>query len=141
MNEQRTRQAIRKFSDALVNLESEIATNTGDRKSRNSVLLSFVLLFETVWKALKGALVQQEGIEAASPKEVLRQAFQVGWLGSSDDTWLDMADDRNLVEDTYNEKQAIAIYERVVQRYAQSLQTLKDSLKAKAPNLFEESAL
>lgn len=140
MNEQRTRQAIRKFCDALANLETEITTSTADRKSRNSVLLSFVLLFETVWKALKGLLILQEGVEASSPKEVLRQAFQVDWLGSSDATWLDMADDRNLVAHTYSEEQAITIYERVVQRYAPALRALHEVLKAKAPRLFEELA-
>lgn len=137
MNAGRTSQAIRKFADALLNLEREIATDTGDQKSRNSVLLTFVLAFETFWKVLKFVLFQMEGIDAASPKEVLRNAFQLGWLGEEDVFWLNMADDRNLVAHTYSEQQAIAIYERV-QAYAVALRALFNRLQAKHPDLFTE---
>jgi nucleotidyltransferase substrate binding protein (TIGR01987 family) len=43
-----------------------------------------------------------ERLEAASPKEVFRQAFRAGWL-ASEEPWLAMIKDRNLIAHTYNE--------------------------------------
>ncbi len=112
--------------------------NEGDKKSRNSVLLCFVLSFESLWKALKYLLIEQEGLEAASPKEALRQAYQLSLLGLDDRLWLAMSDDRNLVAHTYNEQQAQAIYERVLQ-YHPAYEQLVQTLQSKYPSLFSES--
>jgi nucleotidyltransferase substrate binding protein (TIGR01987 family) len=138
MNDQRARQAVSKFSTALANLEEEIRTYGGDKKSRNSVLLCFVLAFETVWKALKFILFTQEGVEAPSPKETLRQAYALGWLGSDDTVWLAMADDRNLVAHTYSEQQAAVIYTHVL-NYSQALRALHTHLQQRYSHLFESA--
>ncbi len=131
MNEERLKLALVNFQDALRNLEQELETNTGDRKSRNSVLLCFVLTFEACWKALKFALLVSEGLEANSPKSVFRAAFQTGWLGERDTIWLMMSDDRNLVSHTYNESQAIQIFQHVQQDYAPACRELLTLLQAK----------
>jgi nucleotidyltransferase substrate binding protein (TIGR01987 family) len=76
----------------------------GDRRSRDSVILNFMLAYETAWKALKAALAEQ-GVEAAYPKEAFRQAFRAGWL-AAEEPWLAMIADRNLIAHTYNERTA-----------------------------------
>lgn len=135
MNEQRMKQAIQCFRDALCNLEEEIATYENTKKSRNSALLTFILAFEAFWKALKILLYQREGIDVASPKGVLQNAFQQGWLGQNDTIWMDMSDDRNLISHTYSEDRAIQIYAQV-EHYAVAMRATCDFLKEKHPTLF-----
>lgn len=88
----------------LTALEAALADDAGDRRSRDSVILNFLLTCETCWKALKRALAA-EGIEAAYPKEVFRQAFRAGWL-TAEEPWLAMIEDRNLITHTYDERTA-----------------------------------
>ena len=67
-----------------------------------------------MWKAAQLYLRQVEGLEAGSPKGVIRGSFQVGLL-EDDQTRLapEMTDDRNLTAHTYNETLAEAIYSRI----------------------------
>jgi len=104
MSEEKRLRAVTNFERALSALEAAIAQDSGDRRSRDSVILNFLLTYETCWKALKQALAT-EGLEAASPKEVFRQAFRAGWL-ASEEPWLAMIKDRNLIAHTYNERTA-----------------------------------
>lgn len=90
--------AVDSFARALAALEAALAEDVGDRRSRDSVILNFLLTYETAWKALKAALAE-EGVEAAYPKEVFRQAFRAGWL-AAEAPWLAMIEDRNLVAHT-----------------------------------------
>ncbi|MEN6564659.1 MAG: nucleotidyltransferase substrate binding protein, partial [Veillonellales bacterium] len=70
--------------------------------------------FEAVWKAAQGYLRTVEGMDAASPKGVIRACREVGLLDESEVMLaLKMADDRNLTVHTYNEPLA-AIYERIL---------------------------
>lgn len=104
MNEARRARAVANFGRALAALEQALIEDAADRRSRDSVILNFMLTYETAWKALKAALAEQ-GIEAAYPKEVFRQAYGAGWLGA-EEPWLAMIADRNLVAHTYNERTA-----------------------------------
>jgi nucleotidyltransferase substrate binding protein (TIGR01987 family) len=81
---------------------------------------------ELCWKALKRCL-HVEGVEAYTPKEVLKQAFQNHWL-DSETIWLEMLEDRNLISHIYQESQAIAIYENIP-RYYPELARLLEFLK------------
>jgi nucleotidyltransferase substrate binding protein (TIGR01987 family) len=96
--------AVGNFEHALAALEAALSEDTGDRRSRDSVILNFLLAYETAWKALKPTLAD-EGIDAAYPKEVFRQAFRAGLLGA-EEPWLAMIEDRNLIAHTYNERTA-----------------------------------
>lgn len=78
MSETRRARAVGNLGRALAALEQALADDDGDRRSRDSVILNFMLTYETAWKALKAALAEQ-GVEAGYPKEVFRQAFQAGW--------------------------------------------------------------
>ena len=104
MSDAKRARAVDSFGRALAALEQALAEDAGDRRSRDSVILNFMLTYETAWKALKAALAEQ-GLEAGYPKEVFRQAFQAGWL-RAEAPWLAMIQDRNLVAHTYNERTA-----------------------------------
>ena len=101
MSEAKRVRAIGNFGRPLAALDQALTEDAGGRRSRDSVILNFILTYETAWKA---ALADQ-GIDAAYAKEVFRQAFRVGWL-SAEEPWLAMIEDRNLVAHTYNERAA-----------------------------------
>jgi nucleotidyltransferase substrate binding protein (TIGR01987 family) len=96
------------FRRALARLEEALALPEGDPIGRDVVILRFVLVYETAWKALQRCLATEK-IEARYPKEVFRQAFQAGWL-AREAPGIRMLDDRNLVAHTYNEATAVRIY-------------------------------
>jgi nucleotidyltransferase substrate binding protein (TIGR01987 family) len=104
----RVAQALDNFGRALARLEEALALPEGDPISRDAVILRFVLVYETAWKALQRCLAEEK-IDARYPKEVFRQAYQAGWL-AREAPWIRMLDDRNLVAHTYNEATAARIY-------------------------------
>jgi nucleotidyltransferase substrate binding protein (TIGR01987 family) len=67
---------------------------------RDATIQRFEFVVELCWKTLKRCLLI-EGIEAYTPKEVLKQAFQSHWL-DSEKIWLEMLDDRNLMSHIYS---------------------------------------
>jgi nucleotidyltransferase substrate binding protein (TIGR01987 family) len=75
-----------------------LAESSGDRRNRDSVILDFLLTYETAWEALKQALAA-DGLHATSPKKVLRLAFGAGRL-TAEEPWLAMVEDRNLIAQT-----------------------------------------
>jgi nucleotidyltransferase substrate binding protein (TIGR01987 family) len=108
MPARRIAHALDNFGRALARLEEALALPEGDPISRDVVILRFVLVYETAWKALQRCLAAEK-IEARYPKEVFRQAYQAGWL-TQEAPWIRMLDDRNLVAHTYNEATAMRIY-------------------------------
>jgi nucleotidyltransferase substrate binding protein (TIGR01987 family) len=77
---------------------------------RDAVILRFQYTFETVWKAAKAYLSAIEGVDAASPKAVIRHCRLAGVLDEQDaGLALRMADARNLTAHTYNEVLACEI--------------------------------
>jgi len=81
---------------------------------RDAAIQRFEYSFEAVWKAAQRFLREREGVEATSPKAVVRASFSAGLLDeSSSRRALDMVDDRNLTVHTYNEPLAEAIYSRL----------------------------
>lgn len=75
-----------------------------DEVSRDAAIQRFEYTFEATWKAAQAYLREAEGLDAASPKSVIRASFQAGLLDeASCQAALAMADDRNLTSHTYNE--------------------------------------
>lgn len=71
---------------------------------RDALIQRFEFTFELTWKCAKEYLYIQEGIDAASPKKVIRSCREVGVLTDEEtEHALKMADDRNLTTHTYDE--------------------------------------
>lgn len=79
----------------------------------------FEFSFELFWKTLR-ELLQEEGIQANSPKRVLSEAYTQGWINEHD-SWVALLDARNLTSHVYNEQKAREIYERI-KAYAPMMQ-------------------
>ncbi|WP_416147299.1 HI0074 family nucleotidyltransferase substrate-binding subunit [Salipaludibacillus sp. HK11] len=71
----------------------------------------FEFTIELYWKTLKRVLLS-EGIEANTPKEILKGAFQAGWL-ENEEAWLQMLKDKNLTSHTYVEESALLIVHNI----------------------------
>ncbi|HEX6981601.1 MAG TPA: HI0074 family nucleotidyltransferase substrate-binding subunit [Balneolaceae bacterium] len=85
---------------------------------RDAAIQRFEYTFETIWKATKVYLSEEEGIIANSPKAVFREALTSGLLSDKQvETALKMTDDRNLTTHTYVEEVAQQIFEKLPKYY------------------------
>jgi nucleotidyltransferase substrate binding protein (TIGR01987 family) len=57
-------------------------------------------------------VLQFQGIEAASPRAVIKEAFKIRLIDDGDG-WIDMLEDRNKTSHIYDEAQARAIYDKI----------------------------
>ena len=81
---------------------------------RDAAIQRFEYSFESLWKALRVYLAEQEGIVCNSPKSCLRESLRTGLLSCEEtETCLTMVDDRNLTSHTYIEELADAIFRRL----------------------------
>lgn len=97
---------------------------------RDATIQRFEFAFEAVWKAAKDFLWENDGIDAASPKSVIRACRETGVMNAEETMQvLKMADERNLTVHTYNEKLAVLIHSHLPE-YHQLLQNWFDKMKA-----------
>ena len=81
---------------------------------RDALIQRFEFSFELLWKCAKEYLYVVEGIDAASPKKVIRCCRELGMLDDRQtQEALQMVDDRNLTTHTYDETFAKAVVERI----------------------------
>jgi nucleotidyltransferase substrate binding protein (TIGR01987 family) len=81
---------------------------------RDAAIQRFEFTFEATWKAARAYLLAVEGVDAASPKAVIRACRRAGLLREDEAAAaLAMADDRNLTSHTYDETLAAAIFSRL----------------------------
>jgi len=99
----RFKQKFENFEKALIRLSE--AVNSLDGMSileKEGLIQRFEYTLELAWKTLKEFL-EEEGISAKSPKNVIRHAYALGIIESGD-IWMEAIYMRNLTSHTYNEK-------------------------------------
>jgi nucleotidyltransferase substrate binding protein (TIGR01987 family) len=101
------RNLLRLLGLALSRLDLALA-QPANEFVRDSAIQRFEFTFELFWKSLK-AYAEESGVEAFSPRDSLRVAFQLGVIQESPE-WFRMLEDRNLTSHTYNEATADTIY-------------------------------
>ena len=107
---------------ALTKLHEQAVKPDLSDVERDALIQRFEFSFELLWKCAKEYLYVVEGIDAASPKKVIRCCRELGLLDDEQTREaLQMADDRNLTTHTYDETFAQAVVERI-RRYAPLLQ-------------------
>ena len=116
------------FANAVAQLRKTRAKPMDeDFDRRDSAIQRFEFSFELAWKTLKSFLAS-EGLVVKTPKDALREAYQLGWI-CDEAMWLAMLDDRNLTSHTYDKILAQEIYDRLP-RYLPLLENLATELKA-----------
>lgn len=121
MNQERLRQrsedyqkAVRRLQDAFRQEKNEFI--------RDSVIQRFEFCYELVWKTLKLKL-EQEDIDACSPKETLRAALELGLIEDGN-AWTKLHRKRYVTSQTYDEALAEEVYTFVCQTGLPLLQQL-----------------
>ena len=90
----------------------------------------FETSFELAWKTLKDYL-ESEGFDVKTPRETIKQAFQVGLLADGG-AWMRMLDDRNRMSHIYDEAHSRKVERAIREAYFPHLQSLYQVLKKKA---------
>jgi nucleotidyltransferase substrate binding protein (TIGR01987 family) len=126
----RSGERIEAAQKAIAALEEVLQIEKPSSIERDAAIHRFEFTFEAVCKAAKQVLFEREGIDASSPKGVIRSCREVGILTTDQAAIaLDMTDDRNLTVHTYNEKLAVEIYGRI-RTYRDILKVWLDGLKS-----------
>lgn len=107
MSVDRFRQSLTAFGRAVERLADALA-QTKNEYLRDAAIQRFEFTFELAWKVMK-TYAEQQGLEARSPREAIRAAFQTGLI-TEDPGWLAMIELRNLTSHTYDEAIAERIY-------------------------------
>ena len=92
----------------------------------SGLIKTFEFTFELSWKTLKDYL-QAEGILADSPRETLKQAFQMGLIEDGH-LWIEMLDKRNELTHTYDEPAARQAATTIKAKYQKVLTQLFEKL-------------
>lgn len=114
-NKIRWKQRFENFEKAYKLLEKYIIINNPTELERAGIIQFFQITFELSWKLAKDYL-EAEGFNINSPRDALKQAFQIQ-LMKDGHTWIDALNDRNLAVHTYDENKAIEIEKRISQNY------------------------
>jgi nucleotidyltransferase substrate binding protein (TIGR01987 family) len=91
----------------------------------------FEFAFELSWKLMQ-AMLRVQGIESASPRSSIKEAFKVGWLPDGDG-WIDMLEDRNKTSHLYDESAAQKIYFKIRQMHVDRLQAWQEQAGISLP--------
>ena len=89
----------------------------------DAIIKRFEFSYELAWRLMKRFL-SYEGVDAQSPRAVIREAFNNGLINNPN-VWLDMLEKRNLSSHTYNQETAETIYKFIKERYIKELNDLK----------------
>ena len=101
---------------ALGKLHEGVIKDSLTEMERDGLIQRFEFAFEIMWKCGKDYLLDREGLEAASPKKVIRLLREVGLFSDEEaEQALQMADDRNITAHTYDEKMAVDLAKRIVE--------------------------
>ncbi|MCG7334329.1 nucleotidyltransferase substrate binding protein [Sporosarcina sp. ACRSM] len=115
------RQSFENLKKALNRLEEALNEDQGNSLIVDGTIQRFEFTIEIYWKMLKRLLLS-EGIEAKTPRETLKEAYQVGWL-QNEQAWLQMLKDRNETSHAYDEEMARKILQNIIQYYPEMKST------------------
>ncbi len=116
MTPPRLREIYSDFTNALQRLEAALHEDSG----RGSIVIDgtiqrFEFTFELAWKMAK-VLLNYEGVEADTPRSVVKEAFKAKIIRDGD-RWIDMLEDRNKTSHIYDERQALRIYTKIREQH------------------------
>lgn len=99
-----TERSLAQLERAVSRLREALDEPPENRLAIDGTIQRFEFTIELCWKVMK-RLLSSEGVEARTPREVLRAAFQAGWF-DDEAAWLSLLDDRNQTSHAYDETMA-----------------------------------
>ena len=115
-NFEKTYKLLKKYSNQSINNELEKA----------GIIQFFEMAFELAWKVLKDYL-ESEGYMVKSPRETIKQAFQIGLIDNGH-IWIDALANRNLTTHTYYEELASKMAKEIISIYLPELEKMYNKL-------------
>lgn len=124
----RWQQRFQNYEKAFLLLERALNIATPSEVERGGIIQFYEMTFELAWKLMKDYL-EQLGYTVNSPRDAIKQAFQVGILDDGQ-LWIDALSDRNLTTHTYDENKAIEVVAKIRTDYFPALQQLYRGLSS-----------
>ncbi len=125
----RWQQRFHQFEKAFVLLKDAVDIESLSIIERAGLIQFFEMAFELAWKLLKD-FGEAEGFVIKSPRDAIKQAFQMGLIQKAHD-WMDALEDRNLTVHTYNSEIALAVEQKIRGKYFPCLQQFYSHFKNK----------
>ena len=114
------------FLRAMESLEDAIALPVQNQRDMAGIIQNFECVYELGWKMLKERL-EEQGIIANSPKEVLEKAYQVKFI-EEENLWLEIIKARNLSTHTYDRELAEKLVLDIKSKFMKAFLNLKNSI-------------
>lgn len=128
-NPDRWQQRFDNFEKAFSFLKKGATQEKYNLLEEAGLVQTFEFTFELAWKTLKDKLIL-DGFDVSSPKQVLRTAFQAGYL-NNETIWLDALENRNLMAHTYAKEQSSKAVTLIKSKYLAEIELLYQLLKSK----------
>ena len=114
---------LAQFQKGLVALKKSLEQERNEFV-RDSIIQRFEFSSEMFWKTLKVYLLEEKGIDVRSPKDVMREARNVGLMNEEEtELAIQMINDRNQTSHTYDEDFALEMIEHV-EDYAELMENV-----------------
>ncbi len=116
----RWQQRLDNYGRALQQLQSAVdlsATRPLSELEQQGLIQAFEFTHELAWNVMKDYFAYQGASQITGSRDATRQAFSVG-LVVDGESWMEMIQSRNQSSHTYNRATAVALVERITQRYA-----------------------
>ena len=110
--------ALERLKEANGRLEEALDHARSDLE-RDGVIQRFEFTVELLWKTLS-IVLRYNGIDCTSPRDCIKKAFRHGFIEDGE-ILLDMIEDRNRSSHVYNQEIALAIFQRIRERYRPAL--------------------
>jgi len=127
-------QRLDNYRRALRQLQAAVAL-AGERPlselEQQGLIQAFEFTHELAWNVLKDYFFHQGASQITGSRDATRQAFSTG-LVEDGEGWMEMIVSRDQSSHTYNRATALALVERITQRYAglfERLATRMESLR------------
>jgi nucleotidyltransferase substrate binding protein (TIGR01987 family) len=99
MSARKLKDSLANLDKVVVNLERALTVSRDRELVFEGTIHRFEMTIELMWKTLKRAL-EYEGLHPKTPRESLKEAFQLGWL-HDEGVWIDMLEQRNTTSHVY----------------------------------------
>ncbi len=125
----RWKQRYQNYKRAFYLLSTALGIKEPTEIERAGIIQFFEMSFELAWKLMKDYL-DYEGYATKTPRETIKQAFQIELITNGQD-WLYALTDRNMTVHTYDENKAKEIEQKIRNRYFPLLKKLNDHIQSK----------
>lgn len=97
------------LNKAFKRLKEALALPSESTINQDATIQRFEFTFELSWKLMK-TILEDEGIVAVSPRNVIRQAATINLIDEPQ-KWLEFLESRNMTVHTYKEEVAQKVYQ------------------------------